>query len=135
MLLEMAIPGMVVIFLGMGAIWVAILQWSGVLHNLMPSFTVWFISSLGFLILLRRYGTKLFPGDVKQEHFDEDEDAYGAIVEVIENVREDHCDGRIRYSGTTWSAQCIEGEIKKGCLAKIVFRKDLGWVVEPYYDA
>lgn len=130
--LEFLVPGLVVIFLGLGALFVALLQWSGILESWTTSFATWFGSSFAFLILLRSIFRKFLPSEVTKDYSDEDDEAFGAIVDVLETVNSHNNEGRIKFSGTTWSAQCIEGEIKVGQKAKIVYRNDLAWVIEPY---
>ncbi len=130
--LEFLVPGLVVIFLGFGALFVALLQWSGILESWTTSLATWFASSFAFLIFLRSIFKKFLPGEVTKDYSDEDDEAFGAIVDVLETVNSDNNEGRIKFSGTTWSAQCIEGNIKAGQKAKIVYRNDLAWVIEPY---
>lgn len=135
MLMELLLPGLVVIWLGLGAVLVAGLRWLGIIEGLTPSFMVWFISSLSFLIFLRRFFTKYLPGEVTANYSDEDRDAFGAIVEIVESVTSGSDQGRIKYGGTTWSASCIEGEIKVGQKARITARDNLVWIVEPLEDS
>ncbi len=130
--IELMVPGLVVIFLGIGALFIALLLWLGVLKTWISSFTAWFISSLAFLILLRGVFKKYLPGEVTKNYIDEDDDAFGSVVDVIETVTSENNDGRIKFRGTSWTAKCIEGEIKTGEKAKIIYRDDMVWIVEPY---
>ncbi len=130
--IELLIPGLVVIFLGIGALFIALLQWLGFLETWIASFTAWFISSLAFLILLRGVFKKFLPGEVTKDYIDEDEDAFGSVVDVIETVTSENNDGRIKFRGTSWTAKCMDGEIRTGGKAKIIYRDDMVWIVEPY---
>ncbi|MFC1853986.1 NfeD family protein [candidate division CSSED10-310 bacterium] len=131
MLLELLVPGLVVIFLGSSAIIVAVLLWLGFVQGTLTSFTVWVVLSLLQALFLRGLLKKYFPGEKSRLYLDEDDDAYGSLVEVIETVSADHQNGRIRLGGSTWSACCLEGEIPAGNKARIAYRDNLIWYVEP----
>lgn len=129
--LEFLIPGLVVVFLGLGAFFVAFLHWTGILETWVSSAGLWILSSFVFLLLLRSIFKRYLPGESRTGLTDEDEEAFGAIVEVVEPVNAEDNTGRIKFRGTTWSATCIEGRIEAGQKAKIVFRNDMTWVIEP----
>lgn len=131
MLSELLIPGLVVIFFGAAAIIVAIGRWIGLIDTLITSFAVWVVTSLIFAIGLRRLVKRFFPADTSYQPLEEDSDAYGAIVEVIETVTDNNDSGRIRYKGTTWPAISEEGTIQKGKKVKLLYRDNLAWIVEP----
>ena len=63
---------------------------------------------------------------------DEDLEAVGCVVEVVESVSSADQKGRVRFGGTTWPAVSKEGTIPKGRKAKLVLRDNLVWTVEPY---
>lgn len=132
--LEFFIPGLVVVFLGAGAIIVGLLQALGILDSWITSIAAWFGSSFLFMISLRGVLKKYLPGDVSKDCIDEDEEAYGMIVEVLDTVSDHTNDGRIKFRGTTWSARCIDGEIEPGRRAKIVLRDHMVWIVEQHFD-
>ena len=134
MLLELLIPGIVIIFFGLGAIVVAIGRWIGLYDSLISSFAVWIISSLMFVILLRKFIRKLFPADEKYQHIKEDLDACGSVVDVVETVNDENDNGRIRFQGTTWPAISEEGIIEAGKKAKLIARDNLAWIVESFED-
>lgn len=131
--LELFIPGLVVIFLGAGALIVAFLQWIGLLESWPASISAWIGSSVLFLVFLRGLCKKFLPGEVSKGNVDEDDEAFGAVVDVMDTVRSDNAEGRIKFRGTTWSAKCIEGKIKAGEKAKIVYRDNMTWIVEQYF--
>jgi membrane protein implicated in regulation of membrane protease activity len=131
MVLELAVPGMVLVFLGAGALTVALLIWLGLIDAWVGAITTWFISSLVLLVGLRNFFYRLMPGDSEEgASTDEDAAAYGVVVEVIETIAPDSA-GRISYRGTTWQAACYDETLEAGSKAKIVYRKDLIWIVEP----
>ncbi len=129
--LEFLIPGLVVIFLGFGAFFVALLHWTGILENWASSTGVWILSSFIFLLLLRSLFQRYLPGERHKGSTDEDEGIFGAVVEVVAPVNAEDNTGRIKFRGVTWPATCIEGQIQAGEKAKIVFRNDMTWVIEP----
>lgn len=133
-LLEFFVPGLVVVFFGAGAFVVALLQWLGILDSWISSISAWFGSSFVIMMCLRGLLTKYLPGDISREFADEDEDAFGMIVDVLDTVTDHNNEGRIRFRGTTWSARCMEGEIKPGEKAKIIFRDNMVWIVEQYFQ-
>ena len=130
MLLELVVPGLVLVFLGAGALVVALLVWLGLLGSWVTATTTWFIASLALLLGLRGLVQRLVPGQTETQSTDEELDAFGEIVEVAETVGPEP-GGRIRYRGTTWDALCLEQTIQAGARARIVCREDLVWIVDP----
>lgn len=130
LLLELVVPGAVLVFLGAGALVVALLVWLGLLTTWVSAITAWFIGSLALLLGLRGLVLRLLPGESETQSTDEELDAYGEVVEVIEAVGPDP-GGRIRFRGTTWDALCLEQTIPAGSKARIVLRQDLAWIVDP----
>jgi membrane protein implicated in regulation of membrane protease activity len=61
---------------------------------------------------------------------DVDRDAMGQIVEVMEDICEEHDNGRIRFQGTTWKARSTGAVLPKGSRAQLVLRDKTVWVVE-----
>jgi membrane protein implicated in regulation of membrane protease activity len=131
-ILELFVPGLVVCFLGAGALLVAFLRWLGVLTGTVNSFTVWFISSIVLLVGLRHFLLRFLPSDRSFQMTDEDLQAVGSVVEVVESVSSGDQKGRVRFGGTTWPAVSKEGTIPKGKKAKLLLRDNLVWTVEPY---
>ena len=129
--LELVVPGMVLVFLGAGSLLVALLVWLGLIESWTAAITTWFVSSLVLLVGLRNFFYRLIPGDAEEgASTDEDANAYGEIVEVAEAITPGS-PGRIRYRGTTWKAACYDEKLEAGCKARIVYRENLVWVVEP----
>jgi membrane protein implicated in regulation of membrane protease activity len=130
---ELFIPGLVVCFLGLGAIIVAGLRWLGLITGIIPSFTVWFITSIGLLLSLRHFLLRWIPSESTYTSSDEDLDAVGSIVEVVQTVSESE-QGRIRYAGTTWPATTRHGTLLPGQKARLLYRDNLVWVVESHQE-
>ncbi len=129
---ELFIPGLVVCFLGLGAILVAGLRWLGFLTGMVDSLTVWFITSIILLVGLRHFLLKYLPSERSFQMTDEDLEAVGSIVEVVAPVNSSDQRGRVRFGGTTWPAVSKTGIIPSGKRAKLIMRDNLVWTVEPY---
>ena len=128
-LLELFLPGMVLGFLGSSALLVAACIWLGWLEGWVSALTTWFILSLFLLLTLRGFFQRFVGGESEQQFTDEDQEAYGKIVDVVETITPDR-QGRIYYRGTTWQAICYDHTIETGRKAMLVYRDNLVWVVE-----
>ena len=131
MLSEFIIPGMVVLFLGAGALVVATARVLGVVDSWMGCFLLWFCSSLGLILTFRGVLQRFVSGDADFQSTDEDADAFGQIVEVVQPVTTRGEKGRIRFRGSTWPARCLTQELPAGSRARIVGRDNLVWLIEP----
>ena len=135
MLSEFLLPGLVAVFLGAGAVLVALGRWLNFLEGAMSSFTAWFILSLALIILLRQFLARFIPAEIIVQSTEEDLDAQGTLVAVLELVVSENTDGRIRHRGSSWPATCLEGSIPAGKKARLLYRDNLVWVVEPEMDS
>jgi len=131
MALEFVAPGLVVIFMGMSAVLVAGLQWIGVLDSLPASLATWMGLSVVLVAVLRRVITRYIPAEVRRDHGDDELLALGKEVDVISDCTSEHHEGRIRFQGTSWPARTIEGHIPAGTRARLLYRDNLSWIVEP----
>lgn len=126
--LEFLVPGGVISFLGLAAIVVGILQYTGVITNHVHAFTTFFIMSLVFILLLRSFFMKYFEGDSRVQNVDEDEDVVGSVVEVVEEILP-HSEGRVKFRSSTWNARSDEA-LSVGVSAVIISRDDSTWIVK-----
>jgi len=131
MVAEKIVPGLVVIFLGLAAVMIAAARWLGWIDGLLDSFTYWFVLSLVIVLGLRGIVSRMFPSEISLSSTNSDEDAIGRIAEVIEEIGNDHENGRIRFRGTTWQARSEFGRIFPSQMAKIVDRDNIVWIVDP----
>jgi len=131
LLLELVVPGMVLVFLGFAAWIVAALVGLGVISAPLPAFTAWFLFSLGLVVALRGALQKMFPSDSTRQDVDEDHEAEDTIVDVVSDVASDHAEGRVRFGGTTWAARALDEPVPAGAKARLMYREDLVWVVTP----
>ncbi len=136
---EFVVPSLFTIFLGVAALMTAALRGVGLVESVPVSFLLWSFISLGLVIPFRPLVQKLMPGGksvVKKDRTDveHDRDAMGQVVEVVDDVGEDHDRGRIRFQGTTWTARMTLGTLKKGDKAQLVYREGAIWIVEAVGD-
>mgnify|MGYP001557478876 CR=1 FL=1 len=132
--LEIFLPGLVVLFFGVSAIIVGALFWIGLLTGMVNAIITWFILSVASVLILRRFLVKIFPSDSNYQYIEEDVDAIGTVVEVIEDVNETSDTGRISYNGTSWQAKTKSGAIEAGKKAKILYRDNISWIIEEYTE-
>ena len=128
---EMLLPGLVVVFLGLGAVLVAAGRWMHLIDSELNSFTWWFILSLLSIVSLRSLFSRFSQGDVSVNVLSERAEAYGQIAEVITRIRHDSDEGRIRFQGTSWKATCDGDPIEPGSKVRILSQNGIVWIVEP----
>jgi membrane protein implicated in regulation of membrane protease activity len=127
-LLELVIPGAILSFLGLAALVVAGLLHFKVITSVLVSITLWFIISIIFIFVLRTFVLRFMPGDIEMHSVDEDQDALGSVVEIIEDVLPEK-NGRIRFRDTTWKAQA-EVKIMIDEKAVIAGRDGNIWIIK-----
>lgn len=130
---ELVIPGLVIVFVGAGALVVAGLAWLGVLHAMVPCLVAWGLASTGMLVALRGWVKRFLPSEKAYAPHDPDAEAYGAVVDVVEAIPAGG-QGRIRHEGTTWPATSRAGALPVGARARLLFRDNVAWVVEAVED-
>lgn len=131
MILETLIPGGVSFFLGLSGLMVGIFRYFGMLMDPGTSILVWLASSIGFILLFRPFLMKYWGGESFFKSADEDLEAMDQIVDVVETINPEDNSGRIRYQGISWQARTIEGRLEAGSKAKIKYRDNVTWIVEP----
>lgn len=130
MVLETVLPGGVAFFLGTGGLIIAALRAMGLLIDPLTAALTWVFLSTALTIVLRPIAMRYFGGDTSLKMTDEDAEAMGQTVKVIESVGETS-PGRIRFRGAEWDARTMEGRLPKGATAKLLYRENLTWIVEP----
>ena len=128
-LLEVVIPGAVLGFLGLAALIVAGLIYAGVITTTIHAVIAFFMLSLFLIMVLRSFALRLMPGDYQVHDTDEDDEAIGSFVEVIEEIKPESL-GRVRYRDSTWEAES-EFAIAVNEKAIIVSRRGSRWIVKP----
>lgn len=128
MILELIVPGGVVVFLGVSAIIVGAGLYFKIISTVTMSFIVWFMTSIFMMLVLRSFFMKYFEGDSKVHNVDENADFKGSIVLVVEEISP-YKEGRVRFRDTTWIARS-DDELARGEEAIIVEIDENSIVVE-----
>jgi membrane protein implicated in regulation of membrane protease activity len=127
---EFLLPGLVMVFVGLGSLTVALGMQLGYIDNLFSQFSTFFVSSIIYLIPLRLLVLKFVPTSSKVEDIDEDRAAIGNEVEIIEDIEPGKL-GRIQYSESSWQAKSEnDTPILKGEKAIITGRDNITWIVK-----
>jgi membrane protein implicated in regulation of membrane protease activity len=134
MVLETVVPAGVAGFLGLGGLVIAGLRALGLLLDPWTAVITWVFLSVGLTIALRPLAMRFVRGETSLSLTDEDAEAMGETVMVVEQVGEEE-PGRIRYRGATWEARAVEGTLPKGAEAALLYRDNLTWIVEAADDA
>lgn len=131
MILELVVPSGVALFLGFSGLTIGILRYIGFLSDPTLSVTAWLLLSVGLTIAIRPFIKKYLKPESSSKYADEDFEAMDQVVEVIKPINDKDNSGRIRFDGVSWQARSLEGNIKKGQKARIRYRENTTWIVEP----
>lgn len=128
-LTEFMLPGVIIIFFGIGAWVTAVLVWLlglGINGQLL----IFIVSSLILLLSLRRWLKHVFYGQIEssQKPGENLEDLIGE--EAIVNKPFKSGTGKVKFRGTDWKAKS-EYELEKGQPVRIINKKSITLIVEP----
>jgi len=128
--IEFLVPGLVMVFVGLGALTVALGMHLGYIDEIVQQFITFFISSIIYLLTLRFLVLRFVPTVTRKENIDEDEEVMGSIVEIVADINSGEF-GRVEHSGSSWQARA-EGDqtILKGEQVKIIGRDNITWIVQ-----
>ena len=127
-LLELVVPGLVVIFFGIGA-WVAALFSLIFKTNINVQILIFIIASIASLVLLRKYLMNKFFGNAGESK-DALEDEFMGKIAVAESDIDPGAPGKVSFRGTLWTAQC-DNPVKKGEQVKIINKDSITLIVKP----
>lgn len=128
--LEFFAPGLISLFIGLGAITVALGMHYGQVSSVFSQIVTWMLSSLFYLFTLRLLVLKFYPQDSFKSEVDEDKNLLGTPVPVVEAIPENG-EGRIRFSNSTWRARSADASaIAKGEIALIQGRENITYIVK-----
>lgn len=125
-LLEFTLPGVILVFFGVGAIITSILVWVGVLSSPVSQLVVFAVSSLGLLFGLRKYASKFFKGASTEE---EDDEYFGKPARVTQKIVPGELSGKVFFEGSDWKADS-EVEIGEGASVKVIGKNNITLIVE-----
>ena len=131
MVLELMVPGLVVVFTGMAAVIIGLLRWAGLALDLPTSIAVWMMLSVALVFALRRALVRWLPAESRRDVIDEDIESFDQLVEVVADCDPGSNAGRIRYQGTSWPARALAGTVAAGGKARLIYRDNLDWIIEP----
>ncbi len=127
LLLELILPGLVILFFGAGA-WVTALVCVLMDINLNVQILIFLVASLLGLGLLRKYLKKRFFGKKDEEAQDQLEEFIGKKAKAVADFKDGS--GLVEFKGTRWSASC-ESQVSKGQWVSIVSKESLILQVKP----
>lgn len=132
MLAELAIPGFVVIFFGIGAWITALCAALGLVDSFNAQVAVFLVSSILTLVLFRKQGKKYFRGRVSGIAGAEDalDNLRGQKAVALSDLVPKALGGKVEFNGTVWEAES-DMRISKGTTVEIVERKNLVLIVKP----
>ncbi len=129
--IEFFIPGLVIIFFGIGALITALISYViGASFSLPLQLLTFTITSILSLLLLRKYMKNIFKGSLENENEGANFNIeIGKVVPVVEFVQPGEVGGKVKYQGTIWNAQS-EKPVAPGESVKIIGSKNLTLFVE-----
>ncbi|MCK5134322.1 MAG: NfeD family protein [Bacteroidales bacterium] len=127
LLLELVLPGLVILFFGAGA-WITALVCAFLDINLNWQILIFLVASLLGIVLLRRYLKKRFFGKKDKETEDQLEEFIGRKAKAIEDFKDGA--GKVDFKGTRWSARS-DAAVSKGKWVTIQSKESLTLYVKP----
>jgi len=121
LLLELVLPGLVILFFGVGA-WVTALVCTFTNINLNFQILIFLVASLLGLVLLRKYLKNRFFNRSDKEIDDQLEEFIGRKARAITEFKDGS--GKIEFKGTNWSARCVD-PVAKGDWVEITAKDSL----------
>ena len=131
MLLEIAAPGFILFFFGIGGLITALAALLGI-ESISLQMTIFIVTSLVTLIIFRKKFKNIFRGEYKLATKSGDEqfsDYVGKRAEVIEEINPNGLGGKVEFRGTLWNASS-DGFIAKGKIVEIISRDNLNLKVK-----
>ena len=131
MLLELALPGFVIFFFGIGA-WAAAIASLAGLDNFNIQLILSLVVSILTLILFRKKGKKYFEGKISHRGISEEklEDVIGEKAVTVTDINAKDLTGKVEFHGTNLNAES-DVEIPKGTVVEIISRNNLVLKVKP----
>jgi inner membrane protein len=126
MILELIVPGIFIVFLGMSAVLTGLVLF---IFDMRFLFQVlfWAFSSGVIIFAGGRFMEKIFPSDKKiSENIEEP--FTGKIVKVTQRITPEQ-PGRISYQGTEWTAKSIGSDLEVGQMVRIYDKENMTFIV------
>jgi inner membrane protein len=128
-LLEFALPGVILVFFGLGAWVVSALLLAGLISSFTAQIAWFSLTSLAFLFGLRRFCKAWFVGSSESGNADQDREFIGKSLVVGQDMVAQQI-GKVQFKGSSWSA-VSPVPISAGTTATIVGRDGLCLILSP----
>lgn len=119
---ELVVPGVILVFIGVAAWIVAILDWCGV-ESFSIQMWVFGLVSIGLVVFARRYVKDWFRGSETTAEGHVDEEFVGKIVTVIESIEPGDF-GKVELKGAQWKA-FSDVSLAAGSKAEVIARDNI----------
>lgn len=131
-LAELVIPGLIIIFFGIGAWIVALATSLGVIESFNEQLLVFLACSLLSLVIFRKHGQRYFEGRVTGTlaPYESLDDFQGGKAVVTNAIIPKHLGGKVEFNGTIWDAES-EFELAPGAAVQVYARNNLTLKVKP----
>lgn len=127
-LAEFMVPGVVIVFFGVGALITSLTTWLGLTESLTSQTFMFGASSIVLLFSLRHLVKGWFVGKSDDQNGDLDDDFTGREAVVTRDIPGPGIDGRIEIKGSEWKARS-ESTIVAGSTVIIESREGLTFQV------
>lgn len=132
LLMELALPGLVVGFFGLAALTVAVVVMLGGAKALLSQLLIFSVTAVLYLLLLRRLFRSLLKiGSNSADHEGLEDGIVGSEVQIDQDFSDGH--GELELHGVRWQAQSSYS-FKRGEWAKVVGKRSLVLLLEPRSD-
>ncbi len=128
LLLELVIPGLILVFFGVGA-WTTAMVLLGLDLSLNMQLLLFSATSVGSLLLLRQSIRKRYMDVSIKGDGDSDNGFIGSQAVSLTNIKPGE-DGKVEFNGSQWAA-CANTPIEPRMAVKIVGMKSIKLIVEP----
>ena len=128
MLLELALPGLILIFFGIAAWVVSLASYLGLVSGLSAQCLLFTIATILSLVLLRKYVKNWFVGDSKDEGGELATEFIGKVVRVTKAIPGGSSRGKVELKGAEWNA-FSENPHAEGEMVKVIERDGLNLTV------
>jgi len=132
LLAELALPGLVIIFFGIGAWITALAIWLGLATSFSAQLVTFLVSSVASLILFRKQGMRYFGGRISGKLAPDQslDDIRGEKAVAVNAIKPKSLDGKVEFNGTVWAAES-DVDIAPGAVVEVVERTNLTLKVKP----
>ena len=127
---EMAVPGFIIFFFGLGAMAAAAVAWLVPGASLALQIAVFAVASVATLVLSRVIFRDFFRGRTVREKEDADDDGLVGATGVLSQAIEPPVAGRVEVHGSDWKA-VSNRPISAGTAVRVTARDNITLTVEP----